>query len=329
MASGQVRIEGDGVQGEAGPLTDGIVVLGPNDNSKIDGVEIKGFAVNGFAGSGIATAYVTNFNIENNVTSNMKDMGIWPTLSANGQVKKNIAYGTIDSALWVEASENVRVINNELYDSPTGLEVTISKDITMENNNIHDNTVGIGLYHPAGAGLDPAIWPTYEYGNWSVANNDVHHNNNENPANGGLTGELPPGIGVLISGASNIEVKQNRIEMNNIFGVAMIDWCVGLGDPSCQYIWSSDFPDQYKDPTVNDTRVIDNKFAGNGISPLPFGEGYLPGSDIIYVGADYFSEYLPAGTDNCQGGNKLIKTRTPKSPGPTITALPDGALGGC
>ena len=72
----------------------------------------------------------------------------------NGLVKKNLAYGSLDSAMWIEGSQYVRVVSNELAKSPTGLEVTISKNLSIENNNVHHNTVGIGLYHPAAAGLD-------------------------------------------------------------------------------------------------------------------------------------------------------------------------------
>ena len=63
-------------------------------------------------------------------------------------MKKNVSYGSEDAALWVEASENVRVIGNDISGSPTGLEVTVSKNIQIKKNDVHDNTVGMGLYHP-------------------------------------------------------------------------------------------------------------------------------------------------------------------------------------
>ena len=124
----------------------------------VDGVEIKGFTVEGFSNNGIWLRYVQNFLIENNESINNLENGIWPTLSANGEVRKNIAYGSLDAALWVEAAENVRVIENEVYNSPTGLEVTVSNDIHIEGNIVRGNVVGIGLYHPSGAGLPPQDW---------------------------------------------------------------------------------------------------------------------------------------------------------------------------
>ena len=323
-ASGPVTISS--LSSTKSQLDDGIVALG-NTTKYVDGLVITGFTVDGFAHSGIVTGYVSNFDIENNVTSNMGEMGIWPTLSANGQVKKNVAYGTADSALWVEASQNVRVIDNELYNAPTGLEVTISKDITMANNNIHDNTVGVGLYHPAGAGLPSAYWPTFEFRDWHVVNNYIHENNYGNVAGGGLTGELPPGIGVVIAGASDTDVQENRIENHALFGVAMIDWCVSQNNPFCTAVpstvvppnglpevWQPNTPLQYRDPTVNDTRVVGNKFSGNGFYEpgLPVTPFIIPGSDIVYLGADaydpVFGVNLQSGTDNCQGDNKFSST---------------------
>ena len=132
----------------------GILVEPANEGDPdINGLEINGFTIEGFPNMGIWLRHVNNFNIQNNESINNLENGICPTLSANGQVKKNVAYGSQDTALWVEASQNVRVINNELRNSPTGLEITISKEITVETNNIHDNTIGVGLYHPATAGL--------------------------------------------------------------------------------------------------------------------------------------------------------------------------------
>jgi parallel beta-helix repeat protein len=306
-ASGQVRILPSPGQ------TDGILVEPANPGDPdIDGIEIKGFTVEGFSNNGIWLAHVNHFNIENNVSINNLENGIWPTLSANGQVKKNVAYGSTDSALWVEASQNVRVINNDLHHSPTGLEVTISSNVTIENNNVHDNTVGIGLYHPAAAGLPQEDWPDAPFGGWHVTNNYVHDNNVSIPMLGGEVALLPPGLGMLLLGVDDVDVQKNRIEKNDLAGVAMIDWCVALGDPGCQNTEEHPLPPGFEDTALDDTEVVGNKFAGNYTvnyyPTVPF-----PGADILYVD-------LGAGTGNCQSDNKLIKTPTPKDPGVLVIA---------
>jgi len=307
-ASGQVRILASGGQ------PNGILVEPANEGDPdVDGIEIKGFTVEGFTNNGIWLAHVNHFNIENNVSINNLENGIWPTLSANGQVKKNVAYGSLDSALWVEASENVRIINNDLHHSPTGLEVTISKNLTIENNDVHHNTVGIGLYHPAAAGL-PSPYPAEELGNWRIANNYVHDNNEVNTAEGGEVELIPPGLGMLILGVDRVDVQQNRIEKNDFVGVGMIDWCVAV---DCSRFGP---PAGYEDTALDGVRVTGNKFAGN-YTAVPDPEVPFPGADILYVGAGAFGG--TPGTNNCTSGNKLIKTPTPKNPGVLIIAPTD------
>jgi parallel beta-helix repeat protein len=318
-ASGQVRILWNGTAEQE----NGILVQGADKDHRIDGVEIKGFTVKDFPNNGIWLAHVNHFNIENNVSINNLENGIWPTLSANGQVKKNVAYGSLDSALWVEASENVRIINNDLSKSPTGLEVTISKNLTIEDNNVHHNTVGIGLYHPAAAGLE-SPWPYEDLGNWYIANNDVHDNNLPNPGEPGTseTSALPPGIGILVLGVDYVDLQRNRIQKNSYVGVGMIDWCVA--------VMGSGFdcgPDtvNVEGSSLNYVQVTENKFADNHtLSP---DVAPLPPADILYV--DGLVGGLPPGTGNCQSDNKLIKTPDPKNPGPLVIALPDGTLPAC
>jgi parallel beta-helix repeat protein len=288
-------------------VLDGIVVEGTADKI-LEGVEVKGFTVQDFANNGIKLRYVKHFNVERNTSISNLENGIWPTLSANGQVKNNVAYGSLDSALWVEASQNVRLIDNEVAASPTGIEVTLSSDIAIENNDVHDNTVGIGLYHPAAAGLPQQDWPPAPYGNWQVANNRIHGNNMANPVAGagGEVAMLPPGLGVLILGVSHVDVKQNWVEKNSFVGVALLDWCVAAA-ADCMTIG---LPPGFEDTALHNVRVVSNKFADNHTA-TSFPDNVPPDlqalkSDVMFIDGTAFG--LPPGTDNCQADDKLIKT---------------------
>jgi parallel beta-helix repeat protein len=233
----------------------------------IDGLEINGFTVQGFSNMGIWLRHVKNFNIENNESIDNLENGIFPTLSANGQVKKNVAYGSQDSALWVEASENVRVLDNELHHSPTGLEITISNEITVEKNDIHDNTIGVGLYHPATAGLPQNEWPPYwNDGHWHIVNNDVHDNNEPNTASGGSeTSQLPYGGGILVLGVHDIDVLKNQVENNVFFGISLVDYCLAVdGTP---FNCADNPPPAATEPLY--VQVIKNKLVNNHGAPPP------------------------------------------------------------
>jgi parallel beta-helix repeat protein len=255
----------------------------------VDGIEIKGFTVEGFRNNGIWLRHVTNFTIEGNTSINNLENGIWPTLSTNGEVRDNVSYGSLDSALWVEAAENVRVINNELHTSPTGLEVTVSNDIHMEGNVVYNNVVGIGLYPPMSAGLPPSNWPPQPFRNWTVVDNHVFDNNLPNPVTGGSVGNLPPGGGVLVLGVDTVTVENNLIENNDFFGIAMTDYCVAVAGTSisCELI-----PPIVPDSAPENNKFIGNTLAGNGSNP-PSGPFEDLGADILALG----------GSNNCSSDN--------------------------
>jgi len=276
--------------------TQGILVEPASGTTPIEKVMIKGFTVEGFDKNGIWLRYVNKFKIIGNESINNLENGIFPTLSANGLVKKNVSYGSEDSALWVEASEKVRVIKNELYGSPTGLEVTVSKDILMKKNYIHDNVVGVGLYHPLGASLDPLGGDGF----WRLEKNDIVNNNAVNNAPmGSLPSLLPSGSGVLLLGVDNIRIKNNNISGNDFLGLGVLDWCVAmsLGGGTCPNPLPPGIPE-----TAPDNNLIQgNVFTGNGSNPPTGFEAFA--ADIVALAG--------AGVNNCYVDNTLTSTLPP------------------
>ncbi len=274
---------------------EGILVEPENfGDPDVDGVEIKGFTVEGFDNNGIWLRFVKNFVIEDNESIDNLENGIWPTLSANGLVKNNVSYGSLDSALWIEASEDVRVVGNELYGSPTGLEITVSYEVTAENNDIHDNTVGVGLYHPSSAGLPP-LEPLERNGFWHIINNDIYNNNAVNTApEGSIVAELPPGIGILLIGVDNVDIENNRVENNDFLGIALVDYCLVVDGGPADCV---DNPPQVTDVAPEHNRVVNNTLINNHGNPPP---GPFQGfaSDFGELG----------GADNCYSGNVIENT---------------------
>jgi len=275
--------------------TSGILVEPENfGDPDIDGVEIRGFTVEGFENNGIWLRFVQNFTIEDNTSIDNLENGLWPTLSANGLVKNNVSYGSLDSALWVEASENVRVVGNDLHHSPTGFEVTVSNEIYAEDNDIHDNTVGVGLYHPSSAGLPP-LEPFERNGFWHIVNNRIYDNNFPNPApEGSIVAELPPGIGILVTGVDNIDIENNLIENNDFLGISIVDYCVVVAGTRAD---CEDNPPQVTDTTPEHNRVIGNTLVDNHGDPPP-GPFQDFAADILEV----------AGADNCYSDNTIENT---------------------
>lgn len=215
----------------------GILIEGTEENF-VENIFVKGFTVQGFSGNGIWLRYVDGFKIDKNTSIDNGNNGIWPTLSANGLVKNNVSYGSDDSALWVEGGQNVRVMKNELYDSVTGLEVTISENVEMKKNTVRNNTVGVGLYHPNGAGLPQPAFITSNDG-WELQKNNIFDNNRDNSAPpASLAGSLPKGGGILVFGVDGVRGSRNTVEDNDFYGIALVDYCAGVtgGDGSCENV---------------------------------------------------------------------------------------------
>lgn len=124
--------------------------------SEIFNYKIANFTAEGFMGNGIQTRWVNGFEAHYCKSINNCRNGLYWTLSSNGLVSHCYSSGSIlDSAMWIAGSQNVIADYNELTYAPTGLEVTVSNDVWARNNYIHNNTVGVGLYHPGAAGKSP------------------------------------------------------------------------------------------------------------------------------------------------------------------------------
>jgi parallel beta-helix repeat protein len=258
----------------------------------LKGFYVRGFTVEGFPRNGIQTRWVDGFEFVGNESINNLNNGVYPTLSANGLVRDNVSYGSLDTAMWVAGSENVRVINNTMYGSVIGFEITVSNNVWVTQNKIYGNTVGIGLFHPNGAGNPPK--PVMA--NWVIEHNDVRDNNRPNAAvSGTFQSVLPPGIGILVTGVSDHVVAKNTVADNDFVGIAVLGWCTAnAGTPNdC----SSNPP--IADPAVNNNRVSQNKLFGNGSRPPPIPIAFLA-ADVTYFefegsSGNCFAKNKPAG----------------------------------
>jgi len=270
----------------------------------LQGFYIRGFTVEGFPVNGIQTRWVDDFEFVRNESVNNLNNGIYPTLSANGLVRNNVSYGSLDTAMWVAGSENVRVIGNELFGSVIGFEITVSNNVEVTQNRIYDNTVGVGLFHPNGAGNPPLP----EMKNWVIEHNDIFDNNRPNEAPPGtFQADLPSGAGVLVLGVSDHVIGKNKIEDNDYVGIAVLGWCSALfGTP--RQCTPENLADLRGPPQADNNRIEQNFVIGNGTGGL--NPPFPPARDIVYLHvADIdptgnFQRLEPSGTGNCFEKNK-------------------------
>lgn len=261
--------------------------------SVLQGFYLRGFTVEGFPVNGIQTRWVDDFKFVRNESVDNLNNGIYPTLSTNGLVARNVSYGSLDTAMWVAGGGNVRVINNEMFESTIGLEITVANEVEVLENDIHDNTVGVGLFHPNAAGNPPQA----VMANWVIRNNDIYNNNLLNPAPvGSFQAGLPPGVGILLLGVSDHAILDNRIEGNNFVGLGVLGWCtaVSLGDPARNCV---NDPPVGASPSADNNLFDGNVLVDNGVPPPPIP---LPPVDILYIQTPAAGE---PGVGNCFQNN--------------------------
>ena len=270
---------------------------------------IRGFSVEGFPKNGIQTRWVDGFEFVRNESVNNLNNGIYPTLSANGLVRNNISYGSLDTAMWVAGSVKVRVIGNELYGSVIGFEITVSNHVEVKHNEIYDNTVGVGLFHPNGAGNPPLP----EMKNWVITQNDIYDNNNTDiqAPPGSFQSLLPPGAGVLMLGVSDHVVQKNSVEDNGFIGIGILGWCTAT-DGTPQNCLARP---PITDPASRNNLVSQNRLRGNGDNPPPIPTAFLA-ADLTY----FQFETAPGASGNCFKRNK------PKNDVSFVSSEPDGEL---
>jgi cysteine-rich repeat protein len=280
-----LQLIGDNESGEViilpGPgNTEGIYVRGTAENF-IEDILIENFTIDGFSRNGIWTFYVRDFEIRNNKVGNADHVGIYPQLSAQGLVRNNVAFGGLDSAMWVSGSEDIRVIDNEVYAAPIGLQVNVSKDVEVETLTARDNTAGVLFSHPLSSGLGDDVDLAFGYRSEFArfADSEVIENNMPNPVSGGSVGSLPSGSGLLIIGHDRLYADNNSILSNNFAGMVLVDHCLVTGDTD-------------EDCAPDGNSITGNTITGNGTNP----EGpFAPlANDVIVLGV---------GDDNCMADN--------------------------
>jgi len=274
---------------------------------------IRGFTVEGFGVNGIQTRFVDGFKIVRNESVNNLNNGLYPTLSANGLVRNNSSYGSLDTAMWIAGSENVRVIGNELYGSVIGFEITVSNNVVVKHNEIYDNTVGVGLFHPNGAG-NPAK-PVMA--DWIIEKNEIYNNNRVNMAvPGTMQAGLPPGAGVLLLGVSDHVVRNNRVEDNNLVGIITMGWCTAnYGSPNgCETGITLK-----GDPSANNNLIEDNELTGNGTDPGATPLAFVA-ADLAYFSIPEMAYFGETSSGNCYRDNESDSVLT------VFSSEPDGQL---
>lgn len=149
---------------------------------------------------------------------------IYPVLCKNVLIDGCYAQGASDAGIYVGQTQGVIVRNSEAFGNVAGCEIENTTNAEVYDNEFHGNTGGLLIFDFPGL--------SQRGGNIKAYNNHIHSNNTKNFAPSASfgtptgVGNCPPGTGVLILAASDIEIYNNRIMNNNTVSVLMVSGVV-------------------------------------------------------------------------------------------------------
>jgi parallel beta-helix repeat protein len=202
--------------------------------------------------------------------------GLYPVSSTNVLIEDCQASYASDAGIYVGQCTNVIVRNSYAFGNVAGIEIENCVNSEVYGNRAEGNTGGILVFDlpelPAGNGRGCKVF-----------NNTITDNNLKNFApEGNIVGIIPPGSGIILLAAKEVEVYNNEIIGHKTIGTAIASY----------HITEKPWNDDSYDPYSYDVYIHDNRYERRrGLPDLSrdFGKmvNYLfPGKpqDILYDG---------------------------------------------
>lgn len=175
---------------------------------------------------------------------------IYPVQCKNVLIDQCIASHSRDAGIYVGQSENIVVKNSLAFGNVAGIEIENCDQAEVFGNVARNNAGGILVFNLPGL-------PKSDGRQTRIYDNDIIDNNHENFAtplnedpNGNTVTMIPPGSGVVLLAAKEVEVFGNRILRNKTFGLAIASYHI-TGFPAEAPNWS---------PYTTDIYVHDNMY---------------------------------------------------------------------
>ena len=170
--------------------------------------------------------------------------GLYPVQCSKVLIDGCEAIGASDAGIYVGQSEHIIVRNSKAYRNVAGIEIENSTDADVYDNVATGNTGGILVFDLPGLIKKGG-------GNVRVFNNEIKENNYKNFAPPGNTvADIPPGTGVMILAANDVEVFNNQIIGNKTLGTGI----------SSYYITERPFEDEEYDPYTYRISIHNNHY---------------------------------------------------------------------
>lgn len=190
---------------------------------------------------------------------------IYPVQCKNVLIEESVASHSRDAGIYVGQSENIVVKNSLAFGNVAGIEIENCDNAEVFGNIARNNAGGILVFNLPGL-------PKSDGKGTKIYNNQIIDNNHENFAtplgedpNGNTVTMIPPGSGVILLAAKEVEIYGNEILRNKTTGIAVASYQI-TGFPSEAPNWS---------PYTSDVYIHDNQYERKGFPDLTREMGQL------------------------------------------------------
>lgn len=253
-----------------GTRSDGVIASGNN-------FEMYNFSVRNYTSNGVLVEGATGVYLHDMYIENTGVYGVYPVRCTGVLIEKITGTLMNDAAIYAGKSKDVVIRNTETYGNVIGVELENTVNGEVYDNYAHDNTVGIFI------DLLPQL-PSKVSLFTKVHDNISENNNGENFGKPGSSVSLiPPGTGMLILAADEVEIYDNAIKGNKTGGLAVFNLTIGFSENEIDV-----------DPNPENIYAHNNTYENNGYDADPFVKNMLGrGFDIIWDtngAGNYFDE---------------------------------------
>ena len=229
---------------------EGMKIVGEN-------VVLEDFSIYDAPGDGVKTQHCDGITFRkinatwtNGDKSKNGTYAIYPVQCTDVLIDQCMASHSRDAGIYVGQSDNIVVKNCTAFGNVAGIEIENCTNAEVYDNKVYDNSGGVLVFNlpnlPKGDGSTTRV-----YRNEIIDNNHTNFARpiNETP-NGNTVTLIPPGSGVILLAAKDVEIFDNKILRNKTVGVAIANYQI-TGFPSEAPNWS---------PYSSDISIHDNSF---------------------------------------------------------------------
>ncbi|WP_144603794.1 parallel beta-helix domain-containing protein [Algoriphagus algorifonticola] len=229
---------------------EGVKIVGNN-------IKIEDLSIEDAPGDGIKAQHTDgivfrkiNVTWTNGDKSKNGTYAIYPVQCKNVVIDDCVASHSKDAGIYVGQSENIIVKNSLAFGNVAGIEIENSDNAEVFNNVARNNSGGILVFNLPGL-------PKSDGKGTKIYNNQILENNHKNFAtpigegpNGNTVTMIPPGSGIVLLAAKDVEVFGNKILRNKTAGIAIASYQI-TGFPTDAPNWS---------PYTSNIYVHDNEY---------------------------------------------------------------------